>query len=382
MNYFKSVYFHIEPDVIYDDAVAYLAEGLHDLGIQCFGSRNYWWDKKTASPIVKKTNIEKQFWPIIFIDYLAYQYDFIDRSGKYHSRIKVPNIDLLRKNSEVLVLIDLADGYSDRGGDDPRIDLVFRAKFNKNCKQSEKTRPYILGVQKRVLENLPRKINSEKNKKIILDTFGFSHSYSHGSRSWFRYKIVPLLNNKGISVHRKMAGSLQRGPTQQKERRWWFLTRHLHNPEYYNLIKKFPMHASFCGELLPGLPKDPSAILKGGNKAKIQKKAYSILSKAMGLKRRLIQWDSWRFWETLSLGVAPLLYDLEKTGVLLPVMPINWVHYVGIDPDDPESSIEKLKNEWGRVPKIGCAGRAWLIKNYAPKENAKRVLSEVQRLKQ
>lgn len=375
------VFFHLEPDVPYDDSISYLAEGLSDLGVECYAARDYWWDEKKASPLVKKANLQDEMWPIVFVTYLAYRYDYIDyrdSSGKVHSRIQIPDLDLLRKHAKALVHVDLEDGYNDRGGDDPRIDLVFRAKFNRHCKQSAKSRPYILGVQKRILRITPRSSADRTNGSKVLDSFGFSHHFSHGSRLMFRNRITPLLEASGIFVVRQNAGSMTAAPQGTEEKRWWVMSRYLHNPAYYELIKEYPVHACFCGEMIPALPHDPTPILRFGNKARLKKTVYKLLSNTLGRPERSIQWDSWRFWETLALGSVPLMYDLEKMGVVLPVMPQNWVHYVGIDPRDEARSVKELRHRWDELPQIAQAGRQWLLENYSPEANAKRVLREIE----
>ena len=45
---------------------------------------------------------------------------------------------------------------------------------------------------------------------------------------------------------------------------------------------------------------------------------------------RLIQWDSWRFWEGLAAGCLVFNFDLPLYGVRLPVMPEPFVHYVPV----------------------------------------------------
>ncbi|MGV3464691.1 MAG: hypothetical protein ACO1OT_05295, partial [Heyndrickxia sp.] len=105
----------------------------------------------------------------------------------------------------------------------------------------------------------------------------------------------------------------------------------------------------------------------------LKKKAYSIISKIAGKKNRIIQWDSWRFWESLCAACIPIHVDLEKYGVELPIMPNNWQHYIGIDLDNLNRDIERIAQD-PSVKSIGLQGRKWMIVNYSPKTSAQRIL--------
>lgn len=373
-----AVYFHIEDDVPYDDAVVYLAEGLQELGYACRASRDFGWTGVGNEPLVRRGELSSQRWAVAFIDYTAFRFDTIDNKGVYHRREKQPDIDSLTEYANMVVLIDLEDGYSNRCADDPRIRLIFRAKFNARCKQSSKSRPYVLGVQQRCLDLARRSEDSREGPMAILDSYGFTHPYDHVARTRFREEIIPLLAREGIAVKRRTAGSLTVPPEDPVSARWWHLTMGKHNPAYYELVRSYPMHSCICGDVIPAFPYDPSSILVGGNKARLRKVFYSTLTVLLGRRERLIQWDSWRFWETLALGVVPLMYDLDKFGVCLPVMPENWTHYVGIDPDNPSNSVKQLKRRWNDLPIIAAAGRKWMLEHYSPAANARRVMETIQ----
>jgi hypothetical protein len=373
----EAVYFHIENDVVYEDGFAYLAEGLADLGVECCGSRDFWVRHGSNAPLVRGQEIASRKWPVVFISNNTYRHESIDADGRHLIRHNDPDLESLSKQAERIVLIDLQDGYSNIGAEDPRISLIFRAKFNRWCRQSPKTRPYVLGVQKRVLDYPPRTSEDPWNERRILDSTGFTHPYQHGTRRYFDQKLIPILEDMGIRISKEMAGKIGVEPNDADARQWWLLTDGKHNTEYFDLVRRFPMHACFCGEIISALPTDPTSILLGGRRAQLRKIFWSFLSGFCMRPRRLIQWDSWRFWETLALGATPLMFDLAKLGVVLPVMPENWVHYVGLDLEDPFGSIRELENRWHDIPQIAAAGRSWLIDHYSPVANARRVCHEV-----
>ena len=90
------------------------------------------------------------------------------------------------------------------------------------------------------------------------------------------------------------------------------------------------------------------------------------------------QWDSFRWWETLVAGCAPITLDFDYWGLSLPVLPVEGEHYIGIEELDGRLAAEKLSN----MPKeeylrIGRAGRAWFEEHYSPKAQAQRLLDEL-----
>ncbi len=92
----------------------------------------------------------------------------------------------------------------------------------------------------------------------------------------------------------------------------------------------------------------------------------------------VIQFDSWRFWESLLAGCVTLHVDLEKYGAVFPVMPENWKHYIGIDLDDIEGSLVRIKENLPRFSEISRAGREWALANYNPKIVAERFLEIIE----
>lgn len=368
------VYFHLEPDVAYEDGAAYLAEGLVSLGVECFGTRNLWPNPKDSRPTIARAELGAHKWAAVFLTDNAYRYDSIDGEGRYHIRYNIPDTARLAAHAGQVVLINLRDGHSTLGEDDPNIARIFRAKFNERCAHSPRTTPYVLGVQHRVLAIPPRAPDSRENHRSVLDTFGFTHPYQHPTRRLFAERIAPLLESNKVPVVRRQTGSLQTPPEEPDAAHWWRLTAGKHNPGYYDLIRRHPLHACFCGEIVPSSPLDPSPLLLGGNRARLHRVLRTTLDRITGRDGRLIQWDSWRFWETLALGSVPLMFDLEKLGIRLPVMPVNWRHYVGLDPRSPEVSVDELVDRWAELPRIAEAGRRWLLDHYVPVANARRVL--------
>lgn len=127
--------------------------------------------------------------------------------------------------------------------------------------------------------------------------------------------------------------------------------------------------ACFGGNLLP-----PNFWLKSPKQFKIANYLYDNtnrgrlldLLRKTGLQVKhtygVFQWDSWRLWETFAAGTVVINLDFKKYGYVLPVMPENWKHYIGIDLKNPSAFLDRL---------------AWAIEHYAPKAIALRFLDIV-----
>jgi len=91
----------------------------------------------------------------------------------------------------------------------------------------------------------------------------------------------------------------------------------------------------------------------------------------------IIRWDSWRFWESLTCGCLTFHLDFDKYGFMLPVMPENWKHYIGLNLEDVKGDVERLMDERDKIPEIAENGRLWALAHYSPLATAKRFLGYV-----
>lgn len=369
------IFFFIQPDVIYDDNIAYLAEGLNKLHYKLYGSKNYWHNVETNKILVRQKKIEEQKWDLLILTHTAYQLDTIVNQ-KYFVRKNAVDTNFLKKHAKKIILINSLDGVNFLGENDANIKFIFRSQFNKKINKSSKTLPYVLGgYQERIKKYTPLKIKNKIPK--VLDSFGFTHHYEHQQRKFFRTHVIPLLNKNGIEVVKALYGSLDIPPHAKNDKIWWEMTGGKHNPAYFNAMSLFYANACFCGEMVSGLPKNPLRVLQGGNRAKATKIIYKLISKIFKIQNRLVQWDSWRFWETLAMKSVPLMCNLEEHGVELPVMPKNYQHYIGLDPNNINESIKKMQSVWKNMPDMAEDSFEWLKLNYSSEVNATRILEKI-----
>ena len=90
-------------------------------------------------------------------------------------------------------------------------------------------------------------------------------------------------------------------PGDSYDRLMWEQTNHRHCRGYYERLKRSQAVSCFCGELIPPMPwRDPTQYLVGGNRAKLKRAFFNLLAHADPRPDRIVQWDSWRFWEALG----------------------------------------------------------------------------------
>jgi hypothetical protein len=146
----------------------------------------------------------------------------------------------------------------------------------------------------------------------------------------------------------------------------WEQTGRRHYPNYYQRLQQTTACAAFGGYFLATYPKNP---------ASFGSRLFRKLIANLGWHSdRVLQWDSWRFWESLAAGCLTFQLDFNKYGMVLPVMPQNWQHYIGVDLEDVDALMNKLAKDRDFWSEIANQGRNWAIANYSPKAVAQRFL--------
>lgn len=102
------------------------------------------------------------------------------------------------------------------------------------------------------------------------------------------------------------------------------------------------------------------------------KQILRCLGLGLNRSKTIIQWDSWRLWESWSLGAVVCNYDFAEFGRDFPVQPVPYLHYV---PFDIALGFNRPKIKSLDFHQIGLEGRDWALENYSSHAQAERLLS-------
>lgn len=368
----EAVYFYIFPDIVpdkyggnipYQHSIVCLGEGLSQLGVGFFSNVNYW--KTSVDKDEYLFNHDPETGPddcsIVVIN---------DRwfNGSLGSRNGYPMPEGLFKPGRkyLTVYLDHDDGactYSWRP-EFRQFDYILKAHFNNRIKYpSTNIYPTAFGLSTRIINATKDIAEFCRRKKRLLINFRVSHP----SRTLVKKRFLPLLQD--IIPVDESTNDLGEHPEDPYDYLLWKQTGKRHYPAYYDRLKESAACGCFGGYFITPYP---------GNQASIVTKAASLIFNRFCIDSGILaQFDSWRFWESLAAGCVTFHFEFEKYGMVLPVMPRNWEHYIGIDLKNIENTVKEIRKREDELGKISASGRKWALKHYSPKPTAERFLKLV-----
>jgi hypothetical protein len=291
-------------------------------------------------------------------------------------RRPLPDALFRRNRPYVTVYMDSHDGHRTVSWEPEyrQFDLILRSKLNRRAWYPPNMQPWVLGFTKRVLDAASGGPSFGARQPKISINFGASHPFFHGTRKLAAATFEPRIG--AILEIDRSRDNLVEEPEDSYEALMWRQSGGRFSRAYYERLKRTQAVACFCGELIPPMPRrSPERYLVGGKKAKLRRAFFDALALIDPRPSRLVQWDSFRFWETLVAGCVAFNLDLEKHGVMLPVMPENWKHYIGVDFRNVDDAIDRITSDSGCLERIAGAGRQWALEHYSPKRMAERLLA-------
>jgi hypothetical protein len=257
-----------------------------------------------------------------------------------------------------------------------QFDLILRTKYLRRAWSPSNLRPWVLGLSNRMLRMTSDAPPFSERRRSILVNFGASHHYPHTARIRSHERFDPVVSR--IFELDATRDDLSAAPAGPYDRLMWEQTNRRHSRSYYERLKQSQAVSCFCGDLIPPMPwRNPAQYLVGGNKAKLKRAFFDFIAHFDPRPERIVQWDSWRFWESLAAGCTVFNIDLERYGALLPVMPEKDRHYFGVNLKDVDTLIDRIASDPGSLERVAAAGREWAIANYSPVAMTKRFLAEV-----
>ncbi|HYC72269.1 MAG TPA: glycosyltransferase [Opitutaceae bacterium] len=374
MNARPRVYFFVrdEPNAYHDDVVV-LADGLQQLGCEVFGSANYWRRAVAADDWLVRHDprVRAGDCDVVAVSYIWPRW--IDAAFRVHVQPLPAGLFAPGRRYRTAFL-DLDDGYETLSWrpEYRAFDVVFRAKYNRRCEHPANHRPWALGLSARVIAATAGAPPWAARRREALVNFGASHPYLHSARARATPPFIAAARGHfGLDDRRD---DLTRSPAEPYDRLMWEQTQRRHSRDYYERLKAAQAVAAFCGELIPAAPHHPPYLV-GGGRARLKRHLYDLLAVFDPRPPRLIQWDSWRFWEGLAAGCLVFNLDLPHYGVDLPAMPEPFRHYVPFRPEDATRSFARLERQPGLAERIASEGRAWALEHYSPVALARRFLA-------
>lgn len=353
-----------------------LAEGLRELGISFHANCNYWQETTEPGswlfrhdPAVRPEDCE--------VVVVSFFYPRWIRMGTFDLKSQPLPAGLFKQGRKYkTVYIDSHDGHRTVSWEPEyrQFDLILRTKLNRRAWHPENLKPWTMPLEKRMIDATQEAPEFQKRRKVILVNYGASHPYPHGTRELSARVFEPKIEQ--VLPIDRTKDDLTKEPQDPYDRLMWKQTGGRYSRSYYERLKHSQAVACFCGEMIPPMPfRNPECYLAGGNKAKLRWLFYEMLGKLDPRPPRSVQWDSFRFWEALAAGCVAFNIDLERYGVVLPVMPENWKHYIGVNLEKVDETIERLRADDGCLERIAAAGRQWAMTNYSPKKAAERLLA-------
>ncbi len=376
MSQIPRVYFYCrdEPGNLQEDVIA-LAEGLRDLGVPCFGNCDYWLQSLEPGDFLIRHDP----------DVTPGTCDVVVVSFTWPYWIRMETFDLVRRplpeglfardRTYRTVYMDSHDGHRTVSWEEEyrQFDFILRSKLNRRSWHPANLKPWVLGLNRRILAATSGAPAYEQRARTMLVNFGASHPYPHGTRDAASRRFEPQIARIFELDRRKDDLALE--PTDPFDALMWRQTGARFSRNYYERLKGSQAVSTFCGELIPPMPfRNPECYLVGGNRAKLRRLFYEALAHLDPRPRRSVQWDSFRFWEALAAGCLAFNLDLERYGAELPVMPENWKHYIGVDLEHVDDAIDRVRSEPESLPRIAQAGREWALEHYSPRAMARRFL--------
>jgi hypothetical protein len=370
------VYFYCRDNPhAYQDDVVVLAEGLRELGIGVTGNCRYWRRSPNRDDwlIQPDPQIGPDECDVVAVSYCWSRW--MDSDFRVYES-PLPEGLFKPGRRYRTAYLDLDDGYATCSWrpEYRQFDVVLRAKYNCRCFHPANHRPWALSLTARVLQATTAGLPWAERRRELLVNFNASHPYIHQTRALMEKWFTPEAA-RHFTINRDH-DNLRVPPTDPYDRLMWEQTQRRHSRAYYERLCTAQAVAAFCGELIPPLPFQPDYLV-GGRRALLKRRFYQLLGCIDPRPPRLIQWDSWRFWEAMAAGCLVFNLDLPHYGVQLPVMPENFVHYVGVRADNVGSAFARLDRDSGLAARIAAQGQAWALEHYSPKAMAQRFLAEV-----
>ena len=269
-----------------------LAYGLKQKGIDFFGENNFWFDQESNSYLIRKDQRN---------------YDIAIYSDAY-----VRNNSVTLDSSKYNVLYDQADGIGSWAKlTHLPFDLVLRTHYTERIEYTKNVKPWVFYIPS-IVRNTIKQFHSQE----ITEDVWVNHRIVEGHP--IRTHLYKMFVAK-LPAERIFEKIIENEPEEYPS--YWAQTGRRYNPLYFKELSKHRFTFSFGGSIY---------------------------------QEKLIQYDSWRFWETMYSSSIPLQLNLSNWDCSFPVKPIENKHYIPIlDSSSIENLFEYSTKELNEISKQG-----------------------------
>lgn len=353
----RSVYFFCCPpgppdNNAYLHNIVALAEGLQQMEISTFSDRNYW--ETERGYLLKQSDVDFRECDVVFIDAA-----FFDM-GLSHL---LPEDVFSRHRRYRLVYNDCSDGLITNGFREEveTVDVVLKSHYNRKYQYPANFIPWQFGLTNRII-NQVNPLDFSARRRTFLVNFRVGHHL----RSLAEDRVAPLF--RAVLAEDDTVDRFDDTESMSAlDYSYWCQTGRRHYPRYYQRLSE--ASACFCF---------------GGHPEKFFYSQHTLFHRLLYSINwrlpifsydRVYQFDSWRFWESLVAGCCTVHVDFERYGIVLPVMPVNGEHYVGVDLDNTDRTRELVQQKSDILEVVGNQGRHWVLDNYSPTRVAERLVA-------
>lgn len=351
-----------------------IAEGLKELGIPFYSNINYWKlsPEREEYLFCYDPNVTADDCSIVVVSNHWYNCYQVSPENLFHPKRQYITIHL--DDTDGPITPSLYPSFRN-------YDYIFRTSCNFVLTYPSNFIPWYFGISNRIIQatfDLPK--FNQKNKsfifnfrveqeKILISNFDQTQVIPGLIRTepvidvdnkWVEYTVLyplrPITRHQFCPLIQQLfelddkIDKFDQPPTNSYDYLQWKQTNQRHYPSYYERLKSSLACAAFAGYIVPG-----------GN----------------GTEPYLNWWDSWRFWESLAAGCVMFHADFYKYKAALPILPENGKHYIGVDFDNLEETIQRIADHPEILEQISVQGRQWAIENYGPVPTAIRFLEIV-----
>lgn len=363
------IFFYCSPfispeEARYQDLAVSLAEGLKQIGVDVYANTNYWQSLPENNKYLFKheSSVKPQNCDVIVMNH----HWFLNGG-------RIPN-DLFRQDRKYVTVY--LDGTDDKNksysfnSEFRKFDLILKTHYSSKSEYPSNFYPWAFGLSQRMLKELKCVSLYTSRMQNISVSFRYNNNNCHSVRNIIPKLFLPKIKTIFPVDQIRDLGKI---PSEPYENLMWNQTGRRHYSEYYKRLQKTSACAAFGGYFVSTLPRNPNNL-----ESRLLRK---IIGKLGLHSYRVIQWDSWRFWESLLAGCITFHLDFDKYGFVLPVNPRNYQHYIGVDLQDIDSIIIYLSSDPKILADISTQGRKWALENYRPEAVAMRFLKIVEHTK-